>query len=156
MQGTYKPENRDTTFTYQIYVDGLKVGNAPQRQLAYYATLFPFDGAYFQVVGKSFGAHYSDFNPFDRTDETDRDQPWQAPGYSVFDLHAGYNLPPTLTRGLEIQLFANVFNLFDEVYIQDALDNSRFNSYDQDHDADDAEVHFGLPRRFTLGASVAF
>ncbi len=156
VSGTYKPEDRDTTFVYDIFVDGLKVGNAPQRQLAYYATLFPFDGAYFQVVGKTFMEHYSNFNPFDRTDPTDGAQPWQAPNYSVFDLHAGYNLPPELTRGLEIQLFANVFNLFDTVYIQDALDNSRYNGFDQDHDADDAEVHFGLPRRFTMGASIVY
>ncbi len=156
VNGTYRPENRDTTFVYDIYVDGLKVGNAPQVQLAYYGTLFPVDGAYLQLVGKTFMEHYADFNPFDRTDPSDRVQPWQAPNYTVFDLHAGYTVPPELTRSLDIQLFANVFNLFDAIYIMDALDNSRFNSFDQDHDADDAEVFFGLPRRFTVGAQIIY
>jgi iron complex outermembrane receptor protein len=107
-------------------------------------------------VGKSFMNHYSDYSPFDRDDPNDRAQPWQAPDYSVFDLHAGYNVPSSATRGLEIQLFANVFNVFDQVYIQDSLDNSPFNGFDDDHDADDAEVFFGLPRRLTLGASVTY
>jgi opacity protein-like surface antigen len=154
--GTYKPEDRSETYQYDIYVDGLKVGNAPQVQLAYYGTVFPIDGAYFQVVGKTFMEHYADFNPFDRTDATDTAQPWQVPNYTVFDLHAGYSVPATVTRGLEIEVFANVFNLLDETYVMDALDNSRYNSFDQDHDADDAEVFFGLPRRFTVGASIRY
>jgi outer membrane receptor for Fe3+-dicitrate len=170
VNGIYKPESRDTIFHYDIYVDGLKVGNAPQKQFAYQATVFPLAGTYLQLVGKSFLDHYSDFNPFDRTnacypdgvttecpDPGDRGvQPWQAPNYSVFDLHAGFDLPPALTRNVRVQLFANAFNVFDAVYISDALDNSSFNAFDNDHDADDAEVFFGLPRRFTLGASVTY
>jgi iron complex outermembrane receptor protein len=155
--GVYKPESRDTTFTYEIFVDGLKVGNAPQKQFAYQATVFPIDGAYLQVVGKSFLDHYSDFNPFDRTDQSESGiQPWQAPNYSVFDLHAGFAVPPSFTRNIQLELFANVFNVFDQVYIADALDNSSFNAFDDDHDADDAEVFFGLPRRFTIGASITY
>lgn len=157
VSGRYKPESRDTTFTYDIFVDGLKVGNAPQKQLSYQVALFPVEGAYIELVGKTFLDHYSDFNPFDRTDASETGiQPWQAPDYSLFDLHAGYNLPRSVTRNLQIELFANVFNVFDEVYISDALDNSSFNAFDDDHDADDAEVFFGLPRRFTLGASITY
>ena len=165
VSGTYKPESRDTTFAYEIFVDGLKVGNAPQKQFSYQATLFPVEGAYLQLVGKTFLDHYADFNPFDRTDANfptdatpgDRGvQPWQAPNYSVFDIHAGFNVPPSYTRNLQVELFANMFNVFDAVYIADALDNSSYNAYDDDHDADDAEVFFGLPRRFTIGASITY
>jgi iron complex outermembrane receptor protein len=182
--GVYKPESRDTTFSYDIYTDGLKVGNAPQMQLAYSATVFPVDGAYIQLVGKTFMDHYADFNPFDRTcpvapggdastveacgaefdggvlDEeglADRGvQPWKVPNYTVLDAHAGFSIPPSFTRGLEVEIFANVFNVLDEVYVMDALDNSQYNAYDNDHDADDAEVFFGLPRRFTVGASILY
>jgi hypothetical protein len=38
--------------------------------------------------------------------------------------------------------------------VQDALDNSSFNGFDFDHDADDAEVFMGLPRTFTLGVQI--
>lgn len=163
VSGIYKPEARDTTFTYDIYVDGLKVGNAPQKQFSYQTSVFPVEGAFLQLVGKTYLDHYADFNPFDRTNPDrpeaggDRGvQSWQVPNYSVFDLHAGYNIPPALARNLDVQVFANLFNVFDTVYVMDALDNSRFNAFDGDHDADDAEVFFGLPRRFTVGASITY
>jgi hypothetical protein len=163
VNGIYKPESRDTTFTYDVFVDGLKVGNAPQKQFSYQASVFPVEGAFFQLVGKTYLDHYSDFNPFDRTNPDtpaeggDRGvQSWKVPNYSVFDLHAGYSIPSSLTRGVDLQVFANLFNVFDSVFIIDALDNSSFNAFDRDHDADDAEVFFGLPRRFTLGATVTY
>jgi iron complex outermembrane receptor protein len=49
-----------------------------------------------------------------------------------------------------------VFNAFDEEYISDAVDNSAFNSFDDDHDADDAEVYLGLPRTFNIGVTVNY
>src|SRR5699024_6697438 len=39
---------------------------------------------------------------------------------------------------------------------EDASDNIQFNSFDQDHDADDAEEFFGLPRRFHAGRAMKF
>jgi len=53
-------------------------------------------------------------------------------------------------------VFAHVFNALDAVYIQDAEDNSRFNAFYNDHDADDAEVFFGLPRNFNAGFTIRF
>lgn len=156
VNGNYKPGSRDESFDYAVYLDGLKVGNAPQTQFSYGGTIFPVNGGYVQLVGKTFMRQYSDFNPFDRTDATDRVQSWQIPDYSTFDLHAGYTVPSSVTSGFGIEVFANVFNLFDGRYITDATDNSSFNAFDDDHDADDAEVHFGLPRRFTLGARIAY
>jgi outer membrane receptor protein involved in Fe transport len=72
------------------------------------------------------------------------------------DFHAGYNLR---VGGVNATIFANVFNLLDEVYIQDAVDNSSFNAYDADgksHAADDAEVFLGLPRNVNFGVTVRF
>jgi len=39
---------------------------------------------------------------------------------------------------------------------RDAVDNSRFNAWDNDHNADDAEVFFGLQRTFNIGTTVTF
>jgi hypothetical protein len=153
VDGRYSPEGADTTFTYDLFIDGLKVGDAPQTQFAYGVMVFPTNGLFLQAVGKSYFKNYSDFNPFSRTDPTDRAQSWKVPNYSVFDLHAGYdlNLPSV---GSRVRLFANMFNVFDKLYVQDALDNSSFNNFDLDHDADDAEVFMGLPRTFTLGLQI--
>lgn len=164
VSGSYRPDDRTADVEeYNFYVRDLRVGDAPQTQLAYAATVFPTTGLYLEVVGKTFMRHYADFDPFSRTNplfpsEVDSGgkagdrgvQSWRAPDYTVFDLHAGYELPGA-RFGTRMKVFANVFNVLDEIYIQDALDNSRFNGFDFDHDADDAEVYFGLPRTFTLG-----
>jgi iron complex outermembrane receptor protein len=153
VDGSYSPEGSSDIFEYEFFIKDLKVGDAPQTQFSYGAMVFPADGLYLQAVGRTYGNYYSDYNPFDRTDASDRTQAWQIPGYTLFDLHAGYdiNLPQF---GSQVKLFANVFNLFDELYVQDALDNSSFNGFDDDHDADDAEVFMGLPRTFTLGIQI--
>ncbi len=154
--GTFRPDDRSSEVeTYNFYVKDLKVGDAPQTQLSYGVAVMPTEGLFVQAVGKTFANHYSNFDPLGRTDPDDRVQSWKAPGYTVFDLHAGYDLP-LQTLPVDLRIFANVFNLFDTLYIQDALDNSRFNGFDGDHDADDAEVFLGLPRTFTLGFSVTY
>ncbi|MFP8490101.1 TonB-dependent receptor [Gracilimonas sp. Q87] len=136
-----------------LYIKDLKVGNAPQAQLAYILGMQPSNNFDIQLVGTSFYRHWSDFDPISRDDPSDRAQTWQAPNYTVFNLHLNYTLDSILEG---TNLFLNVFNLLDETYIQDATDNSRFNGYDGDHDADDAEVFLGLPRRYNFGIRVNF
>lgn len=155
--GTYRPDPGSPAEEWNYYVKDLKVGDAPQTQLYFVGNFFdfPVDGLFVSLVGRMYRRHYSAFSPFDRDDPTDRAQAWEAPGYSKFDLHAGYDLP----RGLlptDARLFLNVFNVTDKVYIQDALDNSPYNGFDDDHDADDAEVYFGLPRMFNFGIQVRY
>ena len=84
------------------------------------------------------------------------DEIWQAPSYGILDLHAYYDLPLELGSA-KPQLFLHVFNALDEVYIQDAVHVSSYNSWDKAAPfADDAEVFFGLPTSFNLGLSVNF
>ena len=136
-----------------LFLEGLKVGNAPQAQLAYILGVQPTNNFDVQLVGTSFYRHWSDFNPLERDDVNDRAQPWQAPKYTVFNLHLNYSLDNILEGST---LFLNLFNVLDETYIQDSVDNSSFNGYDDDHDADDAEVFLGLPRRYNFGVRINF
>src|SRR5699024_9473540 len=116
---------------------------------------------HFQIVGKSYFDHYSDFDPLSRTydpddpSSADREQSWKAPNYTVLDAHVQYQIGDIFS-GANVELFLNLYNVLDEIYIQDATDNSQFNAYDYNHTADDAEVFFGLPRRFNAGLSVKF
>jgi outer membrane receptor protein involved in Fe transport len=60
-----------------------------------------------------------------------------------------------------VRLFANVYNVLDEMYVQDALDNSGFNGYYSSdnvigHDADAAEIFVGFPRTYNLGFQIVF
>jgi hypothetical protein len=165
VSGTYTANvGSGETETYNFYIRDLKVGDAPQVQLAYSASVYPAEGLLVQGVGKTFGKHYAEFNPTDRTDTGDRGvQPWQPPGYTVFDLHASYLITDLLPawRGGDVRLFANVYNVLDEMYVQDALDNSGFNGYyssdnDIGHDADAAEIFVGFPRTYNLGFQIVF
>ncbi len=158
--GQYKPEDQSVpTVTDTLFVRDLKVADAPQSQIAYAVSFFPMQGFYVRGQGRTYWRNYAEFNPVDRTDRAEEGiQSWEVPGYSVFDLHASYrigNLIP-VWRGGDVRVFANVYNIFDKMYISDAVDNSSYNSYDEDHDADDAEVFLGLPRTFNLGFEVRF
>ena len=168
LAGEYKDYSQgpdQATQKAYYYVMGLRVGDAPQTQLALSATIFPVPGLQTELTLKHYRDYYADWDPFSRTNRYYPDDPetpgdrgvqsWKAPAYSVMDFHAVYTLPYNW-KGIEIKVFAHVFNLFDTEYIQDAIDNSSFNSFDKDHDADDAEVFFGLPRFFNLGLTLTY
>ncbi|MHB2147480.1 TonB-dependent receptor [Calditrichota bacterium LG25] len=143
---------------YSIYIRDLMVGDAPQTQLALAGTFFPIRGLNTQIVYRYYARYWSDFNPFDRIDVGDRAQPWRVPDYGVMDLHVLYDLPFHF-QGVKFRVFAHVYNVFDQVYIQDATDNSQYNAYTSNgktHSADDAEVFMGLPRFFNIGISVRY
>ncbi|HSG09148.1 MAG TPA: TonB-dependent receptor [Longimicrobiales bacterium] len=153
--------DRQTSTEYSFYIKDLKVSDQPQTQFAYAASLYPVDGMFLQMQGRSNFNYYAAFSPFGRTDATDRAQPWKTPSYTVFDFHGAYRISDLLPMlgGGDVRLFANVFNVFDTRYIQDATDNSGFNGYHADgdrHDADSAEVYLGLPRMYNIGFQIIF
>ena len=147
---------KQTTYTYAL--KGLYVGDMPQTGFVLGATITPISGLMAQLVYNSYDKNYADWSPAAREvkgGEADRAQVWMAPKYSKMDFHASYNLPMQIA-GANLQVFAHVFNLTDETYIQDAVDNSQYNAWDKDHDADSAEVFFGIPRSMNMGIAVRF
>lgn len=150
-----------TTLDYDFYIKDLKVGDAPQMQLAAAVTVFPVPGLQAQLVWRFYDQYYSDFDPFSRSDSSDRAQVWQIPSYSLVDFNLAYRVPGTVA-GMDVTIFGHVFNVLDELFVQDATDNSAFNAWTGDrdpitnptgrmHKADDAEVYPGLPRTFNAG-----
>ena len=139
---------------YNFYIKDLKVGDAPQTQFALAASVFPISGLQAQLVWRNYSNYYADFDPFSRNDAADRAEVWQIPSYSIFDLHFSYRVP---TEMAGVTVFAHVFNLLNELYVQDATDNSQYNGYSANgtnHSADDAEIYPGLPTTFNLGFSL--
>jgi iron complex outermembrane recepter protein len=159
VSGTYKDyADPDSEQEYNYFVKDLKVGDAPQLQFVMGLSLYPFKGLRAQLLGKYYGNHYADWDPFSRTDIADIDQVWKTPAYTVFDLHASYDIPLN-TSEVGVQVFCHVFNLFNDIYIQDATDNSRFNAYYGDdnqysHKPWTAEVFLGLPRTVNFGMRI--
>ena len=148
-----------TTTPYTYALDGLFVGDQPQTSLALVGTVTPVKGLKLQAVYNQYDNNYSDWSPgareYDGSDEdADREQVWEAPGYSKVDLHASYALP---ISGYDVSLFGHVFNATDAVFVQDAVDHSKYNSYgDKVHAAHNAEVFLGTPRYFNVGIAVSF
>ena len=144
-----------TQYTYAL--DKLKVGDMPQTAYVGGLTLKPIKGLSIQGLYKMYDDNYADWSPDAREVDGDEDraQVWQAPGYSKLDLHFAYELPEV--AGLDLTLTGHLFNALDDVYVQDAVDNSKYNGYgDKLHFAHNAEVFLGTPRHFNLGLTVNF
>ena len=142
---------------YTFYLKDLKVGDAPQSQLSFGLTVFPVPGMQAQLLWRFYDNYYSEYDPFDRTDPDDKAQVWQIPSFNLLEFHFSY-LVPTQILGMDVTLFAHVFNMANALYVQDAVDNSSFNAWTGDgknHKADDAEIYPGLPTAFNFGFSAA-
>ena len=66
---------------------------------------------------------------------------------------------PLNSRGAKPQLVLNIRNLFDEVYVQDATDNSRYNAVPfrvNTHTANAAEVFLGMPTAYNISLKLNF
>ena len=117
--GRYVSEDRSVVEEFAFYIEDLKVADAPQTQFAHGLSVFPALGLMLQGVGRTYRDHYAEFSPFDQTDAGDRAQPWDVPGYTVFDLHTAYSVTGLVPawRGGDVRVFVNVDNLLDEIYV---------------------------------------
>jgi len=146
------------TTEYEYALDGLMVGDMPQTAYVGGLTVKPIEGLSIQGLYRMYDNHYADWSPDSREvdeDGADEAQVWNAPKYSKLDLHFAYQLPSV--AGLGLTLTGHVFNALDDVYVQDAVDNSKYNGYgDKVHAAHNAEVFLGTPRYYNVGLSVNF
>jgi hypothetical protein len=148
------------TTAYNYALKDLFVGDMPQTGMALGATVTPIDGLSVQALFNYYDKNYSDWSPNARevgSDGTaDREQVWMAPSYTKLDLHINYDLPISIA-GTQMTAFVHVFNALDDVYVQDAVDHSNYNSWGtKEHKAWNAEVFLGTPRYFNAGLKVNF
>lgn len=159
--GTYR-DSDGSNATYNYSLKDLPTGDMPQTSLNLGITASPIEGSAVQLSYRFYDRFYSDWSADSREysegDTPDRLDPWMAPSYSIVDLNASYNLPFDF-NGITASVVLNVRNLLDEVYVQDATDNSRFNAVPfrvNNHRANAAEVFLGMPTSFNLGLKVNF
>lgn len=153
--GRYKDYSGEEDIEYTYYLKDLRVGDMPQTTLSAALTLTPIEGASLSLNYRYYSRNVSDWSPTSRTSETDTRSTWVAPSYGVLDIHGSYDIPYEIA-GAKPVFYLHIFNALDEVYIQDATDNSRYNGWGDNHYASDAEVFFGLPFRFNTGISINF
>lgn len=147
-----------------ISLKGLKVGDAPQRQVALSTTVYPVTGLSVTANGRWFGRYYAKYTAESR--EADYAQGWRVPDYCVFDLHVNYDLP--IAQKFKATLFLHLINVLDKTYIQDATDNYFTSSSSSlgsavytsnafaPHTAQTAEINLGTERMYTAGLKIAF
>ena len=156
----YNDDNQvigQTSTEYEYALKDLKVGDMPQTAYVGGLTIKPIKGLNVQGLYRWYDNHYADWSPDSRevSGDADRAQVWKTPSYGKLDFHLSYKLPEF--AGLNMTVSGHVFNALDEVYVQDAVDNSKYNGYgDKVHASHNAEVFLGTPRNFNLGLAVNF
>jgi len=158
--GTYKDAAGVPLGEYSYALKDLKVGDMPQTAYVAGVTLTPMSGLKIQALYNMYADNFSDWSPGSREigdDGTkDEKQVWMAPSYSKLDVHINYDLPVSIA-GTKMTAFAHIFNALDAVYVQDAVDNSNYNSWGtKEHKAWNAEVFLGAQRYFNAGLKVNF
>ena len=144
-----------TEYTYAL--DKLMVGDMPQTAYVGGLTVKPIKGLSIQGLYKMYDDNYADWSPDSREvdGDEDRTQVWKATKYNKLDVHLSYKLPAI--GGYDVTLSGHIFNALDDVYVQDAVDNSKYNGYgDKLHLAHNAEVFLGTPRYYNIGLAVSF
>lgn len=144
---TFTPEALDTTFTKKLYLKDLKVGDAAQTTSAITLHYYPMERTSVSITYNYFTNLFANFNPENRTKETDRAQSWELPSYGLVNAHFNMTLP--LNLPFDIKVFAHGYNLLDVKYVADAVDNTA-------HNANTDRVWVGIPMRWNAGIQITY
>jgi len=137
-----------------VNLNGVKVGDAAQRQISAAISYRPKRGTYFSLRSTWFWQHYSNFSPGDVITEGEPRDVWVTPGYNLINLNAGTVFDVSDNALLRLRL--SVTNLLDELYIADARNNSQYapKPYGPDGGSGRAEVFVGPPRMIRVSATL--
>ena len=72
-----------------VNLDGVKVGDAAQRQISLAVSFRPKRGTYFSIRNTWFWQHYARFSPGDVITEGEPKDVWITPGYALLNFNAG-------------------------------------------------------------------
>ena len=135
-----------------VNLDGVKVGDAAQRQISLAASFRPKRGTYFSIRNTWFWQHYARFSPGDVITEGEPKDVWITPGYALLNFNAGTTFDVSNNALLRLRL--SVTNALDILYVSDATNNSQYapNPYGLEGGSGRAEVFVGPPRMVRLSA----
>lgn len=135
-----------------VNLDGVKVGDAAQRQISLAASFRPKRGTYFSIRNTWFWQHYARFSPGDVITEGEPKDVWITPGYALLNVNAGTSFDVSENALLRLRL--SVTNALDVLYVSDATNNSQYapNPYGLEGGSGRAEVFVGPPRMVRLSA----
>ena len=135
-----------------VNLNGVKVGDAAQRQISASISYRPKRGTYFSLRSTWFWQHYANFSPGDVITEGEPKDVWVTPGYNLINFNAGTSFDVSDNALLRVRL--SVTNLLDELFITDANNNSQYAPYPYGPEggSGQAEIFVGPPRMIRLSA----
>lgn len=150
----------DTVAVFNDYIQGL--GGAPSTQV----NVTGFEEPYVPQIMYNIGLNYKKYNLIARLsdrytgsqnmiDYNNADQ-FKVPAFNIVNLHLAYNIKPSLLgfkNNLyfkKIQVFLNVYNLFDKAYYNPAFLTAGYNNVETPF------VYPGEPINFFTGVNVTF
>lgn len=115
-------QNQDVIGENNLFLDGVKVGNAAQTTMRLAATVEPVERLKFDLSWFRADNLYADINAED-FDEQDHQGSLQLPAYSLFDGGISYKMLVGKEKSNSINLRLNINNLFNETYLAESQTN---------------------------------
>ena len=122
-----KPIKYTTQAKATVNQKGVKVADSPQTQGSVSVSFLPFKGFRIGADWVAEARTYSDFSLSGSTlsnGTVNVGDPWQIPWGQQFDLFASYSFK---IAGVRASLYGNVYNVFNNYYITDAMTNTTSN-----------------------------
>jgi outer membrane receptor protein involved in Fe transport len=139
-------DNQVLVDSMMVYSKGLIVGDAPQNQIGLSAEYKTLDGFRFTADYMFYDRLYANFDPVNRNNPDDRNQPYRIPSYSMFDLYLGYDFT---VKQLPVSLDMACQNVFDKETIIRGDDGSN-------HNLETFKGFWSLGRTFNFSAKIIF
>jgi len=149
----YDDDTRQKIGESTVYVDGLKVADAPQTQIGLLSRLAL--GNF--VLGVDYVYNddlYAYFDATQRQDPTDREQSYQLPSYGVMNALLKYKFT---IAGLRSTFNINIYNVTDEKYATEGWDNAtRDANGEYNHSQENFMGFWGYERNFNFALKINF
>ncbi len=136
-----------------VFTDGVSVGRAAQTTSALGAKYKLSPKTSVRIDYNYYDRYFADFDPLSRT-VPGRPDTYQVPDYGLFDFNVshGFNL-----GGFDAKLILNVYNFFDEIYINRAGTTSGpLGNTNNNFNVNNTGVFLGPGRTFSLSSIINF
>lgn len=132
--------------TVKVFAKGLYVGGQPQTHFGLYTVVTILDFLNLNLEWNYFERHYASFEPSGRQNPEIRAQAFRIPSYQLVNGHLNFNIG---TGPFDMDIFASVFNLFDQLYILKGEDGDG-------HNLENFRGFWSFGRTFNFGIKMYF
>lgn len=146
----FDPYSGLVTQVINVYSNGLPVGDAPQTQLALIAEANLSRDISIMVDWSHNSRMYADFDPKERQDANDTQNPYKLPSYSIVNMGISWDHTLKLnSKKVNINVYARINNLLNQKYIERGKDGA-------DHNLATFSGFWGMERNSSAGVRFSF